>query len=202
MYSLCMNKIKKMSAKHKLFTKNLAKHGGNQKDAYLDTYPESSVTHATSSASRLIKQHPEILDRAGLILRKHGVTEEKISKALLKKLKARKSIIVNNEIRQVSDNTTQMKAIELGMKGLGMVKDNDNSKTTINIQNNQAIILDKLDSRLDKVLQMFDSLGHSTLNKRSNENSTAQKVDDEGEGQGEQPTVDIPNADYVVNDTD
>jgi hypothetical protein len=156
----------KLSSKHQLMAKNLIKHKGNQKLAYLDTYPSASVSSATALSSRLLASKPEILDEARQSLIKQGVSLDVLSKKLREKLDSTKMIVVDNDTIEVSDNQAQLKATELAYKVHGALKDNDNS-VNINVQHNQAIILDKLGARLDAVLRMFEPLQQEALSDAS-----------------------------------
>ena len=146
-----------MLPKHKLLAKNLAKHHGDQKAAYLDTYPEISVRQAASAACRTIAKYPEIKSYAAKIMYRNGLDEDLIAKKLKQKLECTKSIVVNNETKEVPDNTSQLKAAELSMKALSMIKDNDNS-VNINYQHNQMQLITAQDTRLDKLVNMFSNL--------------------------------------------
>ena len=153
---------KQLNYKHKQFARNLVKAKGNQKEAYLMTYPECSPESAPSLASRLVSSKPQILDLARSTLEHNGVSLNVLGKKLKQKLDSQKAIIVDNNIEYVEDNTSQLKAVELAYKVHGALKDNDNS-VNINVQHNQAIILDKLGSRLDAVLRMFEPLEREAL---------------------------------------
>jgi hypothetical protein len=143
-----------LKPKHELYAKNLIKHNGNQKMAYLETYPTCSVSSASAMSSRLIKQHPEIIEEVKYSLNRQGVTIDKLSQKLAQLIDAQKTIIVDNDTVLVSDNPSQLKAVELGMKAHGVLKEVDNS-TTYNVQVNQQLVLDKLGERMDKVLEML-----------------------------------------------
>ena len=143
-----------LAPKHQLYAKNLIKHNGNKKNAYLETYPTCSVSSASTGASQLLKAHPEIKDEVAYHLNRQGVTIEKLSKKLYKLLESEKAIVNNGIIEYVPDNPSQLKAVELGFKAHGALKEVDNS-TTYNIQHNQALVLDKLGERMDKVLEML-----------------------------------------------
>ena len=143
-----------LDPKHQLYAKNLIKHQGNKKNAYLETYPTCSVSSASTGASQLLKAHPEIKEEVTYQLNRQGVTIEKLSKKLYKLLDSEKAIINNGNVQMVNDNPSQLKAVELGMKAHGVLKDVDNS-TTYNVQVNQQLVLDKLGERMDKVLEML-----------------------------------------------
>lgn len=154
---------KQLNYKHKQFARNLVKAKGNQKEAYLMTYPECSPESAPSLASRLVNSKPQILDLARSTLEHNGVSLNVLGKKLKQKLDSQKALVVDNDIHYVEDNASQLKAVELAYKVHGALKDNDNS-VNINVQHNQAIILDKLGSRLDAVLRMFEPLKVEALN--------------------------------------
>ena len=138
-----------------LFAKNLIKTKGNQKKAYLKAYPDADPKHAPAYASRLVSNHPEIIEYARQTLTSQGVTIEALSRNLKKHLNSKKTIIVNNDTKLVSDNTTQLKATELGFKLHGLGERQPINADTVNITNNQVFIADKLSNRLDKVLGLF-----------------------------------------------
>ena len=144
----------RLDPKHQLFAKNLVKHQGNKKNAYLETYPTCSVSSASTGASQLLKAHPEIIDEVKYALNSQGVTINKLSKKLAQLLDSEKPIINNGNVQMVNDNPSQLKAVELGMKAHGVLKEVDNS-TTYNVQVNQQLVLDKLGERMDKVLEML-----------------------------------------------
>jgi len=165
----------RLKPKHLNFAKNLVKHNGNQKDAYLDTYPKCSASVASACSSKLISSKPAILDYAREIANRNGVTIESLTKKVRQKMEAQKlQGFPNGVIETVDDNPTQMKATELGLKIHGVLApETDNSVNTINIQNNQALILDKFDARLDKVLELFEKktpiVKNETVSKSPNE---------------------------------
>jgi hypothetical protein len=177
-----------LKPKHELYAKNLIKHNGNQKMAYLETYPTCSVSSASAMSSRLIKQHPEIIEEVKYSLNRQGVTIDKLSQKLAQLIDAQKTIVVDNDTVLVSDNPSQLKAVELGMKAHGVLKDVDNS-TTYNVQVNQQLVLDKLGERMDKVLEMLgynigrDAEGRKVIHNLSTSEAQAdgsanKKVDD------------------------
>lgn len=160
--ALSKDKKKPLSYKHREYTKNLVKAKGNQTEAYLRTYPDCDPKNAPALASRLVTAKPEILTQARRSLEKNGVSLDVLSKKLKEKLESQKVIVVDNNVQHVNDNSAQLKAVELAYKVHGALKDTDNS-VNINVQHNQAIILDKLGARLDAVLRMFEPLKQEAL---------------------------------------
>jgi hypothetical protein len=187
-----------LAPKHQLYAKNLIKHNGNKKNAYLETYPTCSVSSASTGAAQLLKAHPEIIEEVKHALNTQGVTINKLSKKLAQLLDAEKAIVVNNNVQHVNDNASQLKAVELGMKAHGVLKEVDNS-TTYNVQVNQQLVLDKLGERMDKVLEMLgynigrDDQGNKVIHNLSTSEAQATGVENKKV---------VVDADYSVNDGD
>jgi len=90
-------------------------------------------------------------------MNRKGVTIDKLAEKIKQKLDSKKALVIDSNIIFVEDNNSQLKATEMGLKIHGALKDNDNSKTTINIQNNQNIIVSEIQEQLEKVVKMFNS---------------------------------------------
>jgi len=144
----------RLTEKQKHFAKILPK-SESATEAYMIAYQSNNPNACKSSASRLLKEKPEILEYARGIANRNGLTIDQATKTLASKLKSQKVITTaDGGIIYVDDNPSQIKASEIALKVHGALKDTDNS-VNINVQHNQALILDKLGERMDKVLEML-----------------------------------------------
>jgi len=145
-----------LTPKQKKFARLLSK-SPTQAEAYELAFPNSSHDSAKSSACRLLSDKPEILEIARKIADRNNYTLDRATKTLAKKLNAKKTLTTTKgELIQVDDNTAQIKSAEICLKVHGALKDNDNSITYNNLEVNQNLIIDKLGSRLDNILRLFD----------------------------------------------
>jgi phage terminase small subunit len=152
--ALSKNKHYRLTEKHKLFGKLLPK-AESATDAYMKAYPGTTIESARSSACRLLKERPEIIEYARDTANRNGLSIDKATKTLASKLTAKKVITLGNgDYIETEDHNAQIKASEIALKVHGALKDTDNS-VNINVQHNQALILDKLGERMDKVLEML-----------------------------------------------
>jgi len=169
---------KKLSTKNKMFAKNLIKYHGNATEAYLETYPNSGINSAHANASRLLAQKPEILDIVKQVADNNGVTLDKLTKKLKQKLDSKKSIVIDREIQYVDDNTNQLKAVELGLKIQGALDDSTKiQNNTVNITHNQSIIVEKIQSNMERMFEIMDSR-RDKLNKKEDISTTYAHVEE------------------------
>jgi hypothetical protein len=182
-----------LKPRHKLYARNLVKRRGDQTLAYMDTYPDASRTSAPALASRLLANNPQILNHVQTVLNSNGLSLDVLSKKLAEKLQSQKVIVCDNEMHEIPDHNAQLKAVELGMKAHGVLKDVDNS-TTYNVQVNQQLVLEKLGERMDKVLEMLGyNIGRDDQGRKVIHNLPTSEAQADG---GENQKVDIVDAEY------
>jgi len=146
----------KLTIKQRKFISQYIKNGGNATQAVLKTYPNISYDNAGNYGHELIKK-PHIARTIITTLERRGLTEDFAAKKLKKLMNAKRPIVVNKEIVEVSDNPTQLEATKTTLKlhghlGTGVNIQEDHREQHMHINGPEDI------ERLEKIVKMLQDL--------------------------------------------
>ena len=145
------------NVKHEKIAKALVRSNGNQTEALQQVIPSIKRDSASVAATRILQAHPEIHDRAAELMNAQGGNLAYFNEKLLDSIANPRKDVVNvktGELISIRDSSLQLRALELGYRIHGAIKDgasvNINSG---NVQNNVALGLSVDADRLDGILQ-------------------------------------------------
>ena len=152
---------KEQDHKSKQLAKAIIKNKGNRGKAWKELNPDSTYKSGKEQASRYLKKYPETKEFAIEIADRKGLSIDYLVTNLKGLTKANKSLIYNNKVIDVPDNSTQLLATKEGLK-LHKVLDSDNSinnnYTQVNLNSD---IMDKIGNRLNTIIKQLDNKHNS-----------------------------------------
>ena len=123
--------LSKLTPRHRRVVNNYLISGSKTK-AYQKEYPDSKVTTASSEGSRIINGAGISMD---ILMDTMGLTKGKLIKKINQKMNSKKIHGTSDDFIEVDDNPSQLKAVEIAGKWLGVDKG-----STVNVQVNVPIL--------------------------------------------------------------
>lgn len=140
---------------HEKFAKEIINTRGNATEAYRRVYPNNEKT--TPQSAYLLKNLPKVQDRIHGLLEKEGFTPEFLTKKLKFLADAKKPLVVNNQIHEVDDNSTQLSVVNLGLELYG-VKNKQAEGVNLTQVNYNNVNTDKLEEAVDKLNRLTEKV--------------------------------------------
>lgn len=109
------------NTKHEIFAHNVVKTKGNQKQAYIATYPKSAEISAENNSTRLISNEGVRTRIQELLERTYGAKLDILLNKTLDLADADKKIILDKQLVDVPDNSTRLEAQKVLYKLHGLL---------------------------------------------------------------------------------
>ena len=155
--------------KHEQFAKALVKKKFNRKRAYMEVYPDSKANSAEVSASRLLKNKPNIKDRVREIAEQKGLTLDYLVTNLADLTQAQKTIFDKlGTPLEIPENNIRLSATETGLKLYGVLTNDRQAQISLTDARSVNISPDESNVNCIKsISSMLSKLNESLANKEA-----------------------------------
>lgn len=155
--------------KHEQFAKALVKKKFNRKRAYMEVYPDSKANSAEVSASRLLKNKPNIKDRVREIAEQKGLTLDYLVTNLADLTQAQKTIFDKlGTPLEIPENNIRLSATETGLKLYGVLTNDRQAQISLTDARSVNISPDESNINCIKsISSMLSKLNESLANKEA-----------------------------------
>ena len=170
---------KLLKKKNEKLAKEIVKTG-HPATAYLNLH-NCTKNSAKASVSKLIKNNPQIMLRVDELLDEHGLDDKNLAKKIAKMTGAKKEVIDSDgNIRQLTDNTTRMSAINLALKLKGHLQGTpliDNRSVTIEGNSSVGIDNEQMIKALESIKSINEGLGLTQTHNSGDINPDDEPID-------------------------